>query len=1747
MTNKNKIWLVLVTFVTALLCFTASAFGFMQYKAISSEEQPEEVATFDMRYGAQIRTVEPCGIRFLTDVSADFYNSFTEPVFGTLIIPNALLGKNGELNFDTQSVVNLQADNWVGNEDAFSGDIYTYTATIVGDKDGDDYTGLPSTFWNTKLTAVSYVYEKAAGSSTAVFTASQQTRSLAQVAARALQLGREEENNEFFKNICDTVLTNASASLSFEEGTSFKAAQESSFTLTLNGSLGLGAIWTSSDESVATVDANGTVTTITAGSTTITATVGNNSVSLALTVVGVSQDVVVDFTSQATVDAYFTGDDVLGNATYLESYAGENGVAKFAFGDNGSVWHNFSFIPMLSMKNYEDYSYIVVRARTAKAEVSEANYVAAGLNLVNVAEDTVKPIGYEGWTWDDTWIDYRFDIAPFLKYWKDASVPYTTSAKVWFKTANGDNETYIYVSKVTVVKGAANLDVSLSTAGNLVVGNAVTLTANNPSATFALADPDGSAVTLTAGAFTPTKAGVYTATISVSGYNGTKTQAIRIKPADEVLSFSDEGDLDAIKTSNATLSRVESVAGVDGGVLRVAHRNTNAVKLKINLAETTPAYASYDYLVVRARFTNGTGLGSIGDINMCGRNADYYDTWVHHNAWKNYVYSIAGLTTAQINNLELQLTTTDNATTAGEFYIDEIYLMKSAAKADLNINTAGSLNVGQTLSVSVVNPSNATIKSFTLTDPSGNAVDTPASFTAEGGIYTATICLVDGWYSDSMRNALYYGGRETNLVFKFRVAGETGLRFVVASDMHISTAATGETNAARFANMFTQIGAWAGSDAYNKIDALALVGDIADSGSSADLNRAKSVIDDNIGVADNIWENTQLVATIGNHEYWGNKDNPALAISNFEDVFGSCMNHVVIGGYHFITVRTSGTRAGDPGWDYTAEEVAYVTNELAVAYADTGADKPIFVMQHVGNLDTAVGTCKYSKGSGVDTLNSLYANYPNIVCFAGHSHFPSNDECAIHQKDYTSVATGTMYNAMRSYSWGEPIDMANKGNIATALVVDVDSADGITIRCWDVLKGEFVGETWSINSYNKEDFVYTEDRFSSEDLFFANDAVVTADTVNAYNATISFPVVPQNSLSARVYKVVVKDTSNNVIDSRYLSIDYYNEPTDDVSVLVAGLDPNTTYNVYVYAINSLYCVDISYAGYDSTYPYALVSTPITGSFTTAAYPEVLPDQVLPLEHRSDINKISSSDITFSWMISANGVNDGVAKGTYNGGKTSYSATIDLTEVCPNYDDYDWIVIRANFATTGANTSAMTLNGGNPVYYAGWVYDNAWRNYIFNISGISASQAENLTLGFTTKNSSTAEGVFYIDEIYLLKGASDNDMSVELVDNGDGTFGLSVANPSNAPIASISVTDPSSSAVANYSSFVPVKGTYTVNVSIATALGGDMRNCVYYGGGTSGTTTITLTCEYTGHLSILDFDSQAQFNTYTYKGITGNSVNGETQEWMSSYEGATGVVKVAKDGNWAYFAFKPSQAMSYYDNARYVVMRMYFVGDVSGLNISFGGVNATYTKLVSGKWINVYFDGEQFKSVWADSISNFYEWKHRITFNKPVEVYIDDIYAIEYPRPLQDFDVADSDYIQTDSMTATFLDSYQGAEGVLRMTSSGWAAFSFRPRPIIYDSSSNVDSVASMSEFADAKYVVLRMYVASDTPDLVISGTFGTTTTPVQVGQWVDYYFDGAKFIQVMSTNGKYGESIWNRYFSFSKACTVYIDQVYIIE
>jgi len=382
------------------------------------------------------------------------------------------------------------------------------------------------------------------------------------------------------------------------------------------------------------------------------------------------------------------------------------------------------------------------------------------------------------------------------------------------------------------------------------------------------------------------------------------------------------------------------------------------------------------------------------------------------------------------------------------------------------------------------------------------------------------------------------------------------VRFTVASDVHLKDSG-GEAEAYRLGLMMrSSYAIAASSSSYTKLDAVAFAGDITDSGTPTELQQFKGICDANLQGA------TKNLTILGNHEYGYDSAN---TISNFESIVGLPYRfNTEINGIHFIGVSPDNGGSG-----YTVETQIWLNNQLKKAVAENPTN-PIFVFQHHHIWGTVYG----SESWGTIDLTAVLSQYPQVIDFSGHSHYPMNDPRSIWQGAFTALGTSTLsYFEMEAFMFGPGQFPAGNHNAAQMYVVEVDAHGATRIRCFDLLANQFVGETYFIATpSDKTTFAYnTANRRAKDDNpVFAADTklTVTKNTDGSYS--INFPAAT-DKLIVRQYEIEVNQKLGAVVFKTTHFSDYYYTPMPtEYNVNVGNLTSGKTYVARVVASNAYY-------------------------------------------------------------------------------------------------------------------------------------------------------------------------------------------------------------------------------------------------------------------------------------------------------------------------------------------------------------------------------------------------------------------------------------------------------------------------------------------------------------------------------------------------------------------------------------------------
>ncbi len=365
------------------------------------------------------------------------------------------------------------------------------------------------------------------------------------------------------------------------------------------------------------------------------------------------------------------------------------------------------------------------------------------------------------------------------------------------------------------------------------------------------------------------------------------------------------------------------------------------------------------------------------------------------------------------------------------------------------------------------------------------------------------------------------------------------LRFIASSDIHYN-----REDPSRLANYERGLELayeYAESQEYKNIDALYVVGDFADSGNDDQFEDFRKTLDTCVK------PETKWMLTMASHEYFCEGGEEA-ALRKLKNIMGQEPdNHIVINGFHFISVTT--TR----GCKFSDEKRAWIKKELDAA---TKADpfKPIFFFQHPHIQGTVYGNVYW----GEDEITDILMNYPQIIDFSGHSHAPVNDPRSIHQQHFTCVGTGSFkYFELDEFDKVYGTVPPGEKNAAQFIIVEADAAGKVVIRPYDVITERFFDYTWTVDTpWEPDSFVYTDARYLTPvKPYFADEARLEL-AVDGSDLTVTFDQAKIDEDRVNDYKVTVRRKSDGLIIRQvcFWSRYYLNDMPATISQKIEGFE-----------------------------------------------------------------------------------------------------------------------------------------------------------------------------------------------------------------------------------------------------------------------------------------------------------------------------------------------------------------------------------------------------------------------------------------------------------------------------------------------------------------------------------------------------------------------------------------------------------------
>lgn len=408
------------------------------------------------------------------------------------------------------------------------------------------------------------------------------------------------------------------------------------------------------------------------------------------------------------------------------------------------------------------------------------------------------------------------------------------------------------------------------------------------------------------------------------------------------------------------------------------------------------------------------------------------------------------------------------------------------------------------------------------------------------------------------------------------------MSFGAVSDIHIIEDVNSSTTQ-KYQTALQLLKKYAGG----KLDAITIAGDISNSTYSSGIGTAfKTVTDAEMG------EDANVFFITGNHdaqnEQWSTLNQFYSDLSNYtgNDLSSSQIDrgnrHMVINGYHYIGVNMMDYWNASEAMFYD-EDLKWLEQELEAARADAPG-QPIFVYVHAGVYGTTYGSDLYTGTYwGSKKIYSYLENYPEVVTFSGHVHFPLMDDRTIYQKDFTSLNCGSVqYMAIENgyLQSGSKTTVDDSWKVSSGLLVQVDKNNNIKITRLDFTNDAVIKEPFYISAPDLEDktnlLYYNDDYFNLKNTapVFSESAQVSGQIIGSY-MQVTFDAATDNDM-VHDYVIEIKDLPGGstktvkAFSEFYLYSQVEDFPaTYKMNIPYTAGTGTTGYEIRVYAVDSM--------------------------------------------------------------------------------------------------------------------------------------------------------------------------------------------------------------------------------------------------------------------------------------------------------------------------------------------------------------------------------------------------------------------------------------------------------------------------------------------------------------------------------------------------------------------------------------------------
>lgn len=480
---------------------------------------------------------------------------------------------------------------------------------------------------------------------------------------------------------------------------------------------------------------------------------------------------------------------------------------------------------------------------------------------------------------------------------------------------------------------------------------------------------------------------------------------------------------------------------------------------------------------------------------------------------------------------------------------------------------------------------------------------------------TLTLTVTENTTEDARTTILKVRSKDFHPLL-ITVKQESRLVFAVISDVHVGNN-SGKGYKVKIPQALQHL------TGYGKLDAMAVVGDLTDNGRTDQYQEFVQFFGSEQNILNPIGN---FLFMMGNHDNYDSngQNNYKSGLRSFNGNRSYPLDqYVLIKGYPFISISQRGSANNDDNVSngtasYPSTVVTTLKRYLKKA-AEEAPGKPIFVFTHVAPRWTCYSSWGEIEGAAwaMKVLNPVLNEYPQVVAFCGHSHYPLGDPRSIHQganpnstrnNYYTVINTAsTTYSEINPGAVAAGIHPEGYAYVTEGMILVEQENGDIEIRRYDTYRNVEIDpdHRWVLKApFDGSMFQYADIRDADDNpnnvplrtglpapAFYKSAEL----SLNVYpnEVKVTFPQATDNECVFR-YKVRILQGETEV-KSAFVFSQFYltTDMPQTLSYTIEGLTADTKYTAEVTAYDS----------WDNQ------SVPLTATFTTPADDAPIPDPV----------------------------------------------------------------------------------------------------------------------------------------------------------------------------------------------------------------------------------------------------------------------------------------------------------------------------------------------------------------------------------------------------------------------------------------------------------------------------------------------------------------------------------------------------------